>query len=90
MLPKGSNVYQLNQWMWEFGRGKPRLGGLSVTDTEGGMRLTSVPSLPGQYVATRFQRQQWHSEVEKTSYYEKIKHGIYLCQIIVHVISYDG
>jgi hypothetical protein len=31
---KGSNVYELNQWMWEFGRGKPRLGGLSVTETE--------------------------------------------------------
>ena len=31
---KGSNVYELNQWTWEFGRGKPRLGGLSVADTE--------------------------------------------------------
>ena len=31
---KGSNVYDVNQWMWEFGRGKPRLGGLSVTETE--------------------------------------------------------
>jgi hypothetical protein len=32
---KGSNVYEVNQWMWEFGRGKPRLGGLSVTETSG-------------------------------------------------------
>jgi hypothetical protein len=32
---KGSNVYELNQWMWQFGRGKPRLGVLSVTETEG-------------------------------------------------------
>jgi hypothetical protein len=31
---KGSNVYELNKWMWDFGWGKPRLGGLSVTDTE--------------------------------------------------------
>ena len=31
---KGSNVYEVNQWMWEFGLGKPRLGGLSVTETE--------------------------------------------------------
>ena len=31
---KGSNVYEVNLWMWEFGRGKPRLGGLSVTETE--------------------------------------------------------
>ena len=31
---KGSNVYVLNQWLREFGRGKPHLGGLSVTATE--------------------------------------------------------
>ena len=24
---KGSNVYEINQWLWQFGRGKPRLGG---------------------------------------------------------------
>lgn len=27
-------VYELNQWLWQFGRGKPRLGGLSVNETE--------------------------------------------------------
>jgi hypothetical protein len=26
----GSNVYEVNQWLWQFGRGKQRLGGLSV------------------------------------------------------------
>ncbi len=31
---KGSNVYEANLWLWQFGRGKPRLGGLSVGDTE--------------------------------------------------------
>ena len=33
---KGSNVYELNQWLWEFVLGKPslRLGALSVTATE--------------------------------------------------------
>ena len=31
---KGSNVYEVNLWLWQFGRGKPRLGGLSVADTE--------------------------------------------------------
>ena len=30
----GSNVYEVNLWLWQFGRGKPRLGGLSVADTE--------------------------------------------------------
>ena len=30
---EGSNIYE-NQWLCEFGRGKPRLGGLSVAETE--------------------------------------------------------
>ena len=31
---RGSNVYEVNQWLWQFGRGKPRLGGLSVQETD--------------------------------------------------------
>jgi hypothetical protein len=27
-------VYEVNQWLWQFGRGKLRLGGLSVEDTD--------------------------------------------------------
>ncbi len=30
---RGSNVYKVNQWLWQFGRGKPRLGGLSFEKT---------------------------------------------------------
>ena len=30
----GSNVYEVNPWLWQFGRGRPRLGGLSVSETE--------------------------------------------------------
>ncbi len=30
----GSNVYEVNPWLWQFGRGKPILGGLSVEDTD--------------------------------------------------------
>ena len=30
---RGSNVYEVNPWLWQFGRGKPRLGGLSVDET---------------------------------------------------------
>ncbi len=26
---RGSNVYEVNPWLWQFGRGRPRLGGLS-------------------------------------------------------------
>ncbi len=29
----GSNVYEVNQWLWQFGRGKPRLGGLTIEET---------------------------------------------------------
>ncbi len=30
-----SNVYEVNQWLWQFGRGKPlaRLGGLTIEKT---------------------------------------------------------
>ncbi len=31
---RGSNVHEVNQRLWQFGRGKPRLGGLSVEATE--------------------------------------------------------
>ena len=31
---RGSNVYEVNPWLWPFGRGKPRLGGLSVEETQ--------------------------------------------------------
>ncbi len=28
-----SNVYEVNTWLWQFGRGKPRLGGLTIKET---------------------------------------------------------
>ncbi len=30
---RNSNVYQVNTWLWQFGRGKPRLGGLTIEET---------------------------------------------------------
>jgi hypothetical protein len=39
---RGSNVYEVNPWLWQFGRGKPRLGGLSVEDTELRKQAASV------------------------------------------------
>ena len=30
----GSNVYEVNLWLWQFGPGKPHLGGLSVEETD--------------------------------------------------------
>jgi hypothetical protein len=29
----GSNEYEVNQWLWQFGCGQQRLGGLSVEKT---------------------------------------------------------
>ena len=31
---RGSNVYEVNTLLWQFDRGKPRLGGLSIEATE--------------------------------------------------------
>jgi hypothetical protein len=28
-----SNVYQVNPWLWQFGRAKPRIGGLTIEET---------------------------------------------------------
>ena len=32
---RGSHVYEINAWLWNFGRPQPRIGGLSVAKTEG-------------------------------------------------------
>ena len=32
---RGSHVYEINTWLWNFGRPQPRIGGLSVTKIEG-------------------------------------------------------
>ncbi len=31
---RGSHVYKINTWLWNFGRPQPRIGGLSVAQTE--------------------------------------------------------
>jgi hypothetical protein len=33
LMRRGSNVYEVNTWLWMFGRGKPRLGSLTVEET---------------------------------------------------------
>ncbi len=30
---RGSNVYEVKTWLWQFGRGKPHLGGLTIEAT---------------------------------------------------------
>ena len=41
---RGSNIYEVNPWLWQFGRGKPHLGGLSVEDTQERKAEASVES----------------------------------------------
>ena len=31
---KGSHIYEINTWLWAFGRTQPRIGGLSVAKTQ--------------------------------------------------------
>ena len=52
---KGSNVYEINQWLWQLGRGKPRLGGLSVAETEE-WRIAVAKDGAKRAVATRARR----------------------------------
>ena len=30
---RGSNVYEVNTWLCQFGRGKPHIGGLTIEET---------------------------------------------------------
>ncbi len=30
---RGGNVYEVNPWLWQFGRGKPSIGGLTIGET---------------------------------------------------------
>ena len=48
---RGSNAYEVNQCLWHFGRGKPRLGGLSVEETQ--VRKQAV-------------RDEWHMRAAET------------------------
>jgi len=58
---RGSNVYEVNPWLWQFGRGKPRLGGLSVSATEDRREMMSSDRAK-QAMATRSRRQAARGE----------------------------
>ena len=51
----GSNVYEVNQWLWQFGRGKPRLGGLAIEVTS--ERMDAVGNALHKRAADSEQRQ---------------------------------
>jgi hypothetical protein len=44
----GSNVYEVNTWLWQFGRGKPRLGCLTIEETQASDMQVSSSSSKGQ------------------------------------------
>ena len=44
---RGSNLYEVNPWLWQFGRGKPRLGGLLVEKTGARKEAAGVARLIG-------------------------------------------
>ena len=48
-------MYEINQWLWQFRRGKPRLGGLSVAETEE-RRIAVANDGAKRAVATRARR----------------------------------
>jgi hypothetical protein len=49
---RGSDVHELDAWPWQFGRGKPRVGGLSVADTgDSDRRIAGLLDGPGSGVA---------------------------------------
>ena len=52
---RGSNVYEVNPWLWQFRRGKPRLGGLSV---EAAAQRMADASLESRKQAAKTRRQR--------------------------------
>ena len=51
----GSNVYEVNIWLWQFGRGRPRIGGRDVADTEQNLEARME----------RRQRQAWETRIRR-------------------------
>jgi hypothetical protein len=52
---RGSNAYEVNSWLWQFGRGEQRLGGLSVEKT-GARKKTAHKELLLLRAETRLRR----------------------------------
>ena len=50
---RGSNVYDVTQWLWQFGRGKQRLGGLSVEKTSDDRKEAALKELSLRGAARR-------------------------------------
>ena len=53
-------MYEVNTWLWNFGRGKPRLGGLTVKETA--MRKEAVRK--GQSKRSAETLRRWRADRE--------------------------
>ncbi len=52
-------LYEVNQWLWQFGRGKPRLGGLSVEKTGAKKAAQKERLLRGAETRHRHSKADW-------------------------------
>ena len=57
---RGSNVYEVNLWLWSFARGKPRLGGpgLSVEKTFESLRQVAANEASKERAAENCRRRK--------------------------------
>ncbi len=62
---RGSNLYEVNTWLWNFGRGKPRLGGLTVDKTAMRKKTVKKDQAKRSKETSRLQREDgaWSNEV---------------------------
>jgi hypothetical protein len=52
----GSTVYEVNQWLWQFGHGKPRLGYLTIKETSDYLIRRMLPARCQTRVGRRLMR----------------------------------
>jgi hypothetical protein len=75
-----SNVYEVNPWLWQFGRGKPRLGGLTIEETS--ERKDAVSNArhkrAAEIVRHRLQRDSKYTALYNRMYeYERVYTSMY-------------
>ena len=62
---RGSHVYEINIWLWNFGRPQPRVGGLSVSKTEK-IRRKSRSEASKRGWATKASKRGWATKKART------------------------
>jgi hypothetical protein len=62
-----SHVYEINAWLWNFGRPQPRVGGLSVAKTERIRRMSESKSEAARRAWKTKNARKQRAEEEKSS-----------------------